>query len=227
MTDTSLAPEASTQPEGQADTTAPVDSSSTASTEQTTQQDATTTEPAATETEAPPAPKAPETYEFKNPEGLPGEVAAEVHEAYSKAARELDLPQDQAQALYTETVDAIAKHAMKHTAELQQKQTDEWVKAAETDKEYGGKKFAENIGTARKALDEFGTQELRDLLFGPEGASTPQGQRWTGNHPELIRFLYRVGKAVSEDRFVAGRTGEVGAPDSEEAKNRRWYPNSP
>jgi hypothetical protein len=62
------------------------------------------------------------------------------------------------------------------------------------DKEFGGDKLSENLGVAKKALDAFGTAELRSLL----------NQSGLGDHPEVIRFMYRAGKAISEDRFVGG-----------------------
>jgi len=47
---------------------------------------------------------------------------------------------------------------------------------------------------ARKALETFGTPELRDVL----------NMTGMGNHPEVIRAFYKAGKAISEDRFVQG-----------------------
>jgi len=54
---------------------------------------------------------------------------------------------------------------------------------------------------AKKALDSFGTPELRTLL----------NESGIGNHPELIRFMVRAGKAISSDTFVAGERGAAGA----------------
>ena len=39
-----------------------------------------------------------------------------------------------------------------------------------------------------------------------------------GNHPEVIRVFYRAGKAISEDRFVAGQAGKTNQGDA-----RRLY----
>jgi hypothetical protein len=52
---------------------------------------------------------------------------------------------------------------------------------------------------AKKALDAFGTTELRSLL----------NESGLGNHPEVIRFMFRAGKAISEDSMVTGTKGEA------------------
>ena len=77
----------------------------------------------------------------------------------------------------------------------------EWAEAARNDQEYGGAQFEQSIAIAKRALDQFGNPALSEML-----AHSPMG-----NHPEVIRFLINVGKAVSEDNFVTGtaRNGGV------------------
>jgi hypothetical protein len=67
----------------------------------------------------------------------------------------------------------------------------------------GGDKLAENLGIARKALDQFGTPELKDVL----------NMTGFGNHPAVIRAFYKIGKAISEDKFVKGSTPSAAATD--------------
>lgn len=50
----------------------------------------------------------------------------------------------------------------------------EWVASAKADAEFGGEKLAANLATAKKALDTFGSTELRTLL----------NQSGLGDHPE-------------------------------------------
>lgn len=195
------------------------DSSSTDTTEQT-QQKAAAEKAAAEKTAAEKAASekpegAPEVYEFKNPEGTPegGLIDSNIHDAYAKAARELDLPQKAAQGLFKTTVTALVKRA----TEEQSRQTDEWVKAAKADSEIGGDKLDENLGIAQKAVKEFGSDGLRELLTAKNGI---------GNHPEVIRFLFKVGKALSEDRFVGGNTGNAVDPSDEAAIADKLYPSS-
>lgn len=137
---------------------------------------------------------APEKYEaFTAPEGTALDAA--VMTEFETAARELNLPQDAAQKLIDKMAPVMAKQ---QTAQLEQLRTD-WAAASTSDKEFGGEKLAENLGFARKAIDTFGTPELKTML----------NQTGLGNHPDVVRFMVRAGKAISEDRIVTG-----GAPAS-------------
>lgn len=132
---------------------------------------------------------APEEYEpFTLPDGV--EVDEAAAEQFKELARDLNLTQEQAQKL----VDLQASRVQAQ-AEAWDKQLSDWADGARADKEFGGDKFDENIAVAKKALDKFGTPELRETL-----------DAGYGNHPEVIRLLYRVGKAISDDGFVAGGT---------------------
>lgn len=148
-------------------------------------------------TEAPKAeaPKAPEAYEFKVPEGRAFD--AEVITAYSQVAKELNLSQDAAQRL----LDAVGpKMVERQTAQIEAIRNG-WADSSKSDREFGGEKLSENLGVAKKALDAFGTAELRTLL----------NETGLGNHPELIRFMFRAGKAISEDRMVSGSATQAKA----------------
>jgi hypothetical protein len=68
-------------------------------------------------------------------------------------------------------------------------------------------KLDESVGFANKALDKYGTPELKEAL-----ASTG-----AGNHPEFIRFMTRVGKAMSEDTIGVG-TAAPGQSNIDRAK---------
>ena len=148
---------------------------------------------------------APESYEFKAPEGK--EFSPEVLGAFSEAAKELDLSQEAAQAM----LDKIAPAFAQRQAEAIETARTQWATDSRSDKEFGGDKLDENLATAKKALDKFGTPELRTLL----------NESGLGNHPEIIRAFYRAGKAISEDTFVGGKATAAGADDA-----RSLYPNS-
>jgi len=164
---------------------------------ETKEKPATTTEtkPAVETKPAPVTSTVPEKYEFKAPEGTdfdPGIV-----EAYSGAAKEAGLSQDAAQKVLEKMAPALAA---RQTAQVEAIHK-EWSDASTADKEFGGEKLKENLAIARKAYDAY------DPI--------PQGQTTTplrtllettglGNHPEIIRLLYRAGKAISEDHFVGG-----------------------
>lgn len=145
---------------------------------------------------------APESYEFKAPEGV--QFDDTVIGAFSEVAKELNLPQDQAQKV----LDKVAPVIQARQLEQFETARTEWAETAKADKEFGGEKLAENLGVAKKALDAFATPELRTLL----------DQSGLGNHPEVIRMFYRAGKAISEDRFVSGQGGKTAQGDA-----RRLY----
>lgn len=136
-------------------------------------------------------PNAPEVYEFKAQEGR--EFDPEVIKSFSEIAKELDLPQDAAQKV----LDKVAPKILERQMQALETVRNEWAESARTDKEFGGDKLNDNLVVAKKALDSFGSPELRKLL----------NESGLGNHPEMIRMMYRAGKAISEDRFVGGTRG--------------------
>ena len=149
----------------------------------------------------------PEKYEFTLPDNVPLDEAlvAKVDPVF----RELGLTNEQANKL----ANAFAEHRVSE-AESQQaayaKQVEDWGKQASEDAEFGGAGFEKNAELARAAIGRYGTPELKALLA--DGL---------GNHPELIRFCVRVGKAMSEDGGVDGGTRTPGPKSLAE----RMYPN--
>ena len=143
---------------------------------------------ATTTTETPATPVVPEAYSFKAPEGT--EYDPEILESFSGAAKEAGLTQDAAQKLIEKMAPALAARQVDQVQAIHK----EWLDTSTADKEFGGEKLAQNLGVARKALENFGTPELRSLL----------DETGLGNHPEVIRFMFRAGKAISEDKFVGG-----------------------
>lgn len=142
---------------------------------------------------------APEQYaEFKAPEGVTFDTG--VIGEFSKAAKELDLPQDKAQQL----LDRMGPVMVARSAERLIAARQEWVGQVQADKEIGGDKLPENLAAAKKALDTFGTPELRTLLI----------ETGLGDHPEMIRAFVRAGKAISEDTLAVGGKKPVGAGKS-------------
>ena len=148
---------------------------------------------------------APEKYEFKAAEGTTFDDA--VIGAFSEAAKELNLSQDAAQKV----LDKVAPVIQARQAEQIAVAHAAWADSAKADKEFGGDKLGENLAVAKKALETFGTPELRTLL----------NESGMGNHPEVIRAFYRAGKAISEDKFIGGKATTADANDA-----RSLYPNS-
>lgn len=135
---------------------------------------------------------APEKYEFTAAEGV--DLDTEALKDFEPVARDLNLTNEQAQKL----VDAYPKilaGVQQRQAEAWQAQTEEWAATVKADKEIGGDKLTANLGVAQRALDTFGTPELKEYLNGTG----------LGNHPELVKAFIKVGKAMSEDGMVTGK----------------------
>lgn len=135
-------------------------------------------------------PAAPEKYEFTPPEGQ--ELDANALAVFEPIAKELGLSQEQAQKL----VD-IYPQLQQQQAEAWSKQVSDWGEQVKADKEIGGDKFNASVGAAQRALDQFGNPELREYL----------NASGLGNHPALVRFCAKVGKAMAEDSFVVPSQG--------------------
>lgn len=147
--------------------------------------------PAADSKSADAPPGAPEKYEFQKADGIT--LDDKVLAKYGEVAKSLNMPQDAAQKLLSEVAPAIAQQqqeAYKATLEA-------WKTQTTADKEIGGEKLSENLGLAKRAMDAYFSPDFVKML----------NDSGLGNHPEMIRGLMKVGRLVSQDRFVAGGSG--------------------
>jgi len=140
---------------------------------------------------AEPALTAASYADLKTPQDLPLAPAAGL-DSFKDLFAELGIAPAAAQKLVDLQADLIrsqseqARHQGETTARA-------WANAAASDREYGGSDFTRNAGLARQTLQAFATPDLVGLL----------DQTGLGNHPELIRAFYRVGKAMQEDGRIA------------------------
>lgn len=143
--------------------------------------------------EAKPERAAPEAYEFKAPEGV--ELNPALLGEFEGLARELNMPQNEAQAIVERMTPKIQARMQAQQIEIMAQARADWLQQIESDAEIGGAAKQASQASAAKALHQFGTPELRALLkdSGLEA------------HPEVVRFFSRAGKAISEDSFVSGR----------------------
>lgn len=138
----------------------------------------------------------PIEYDLKLPkdsaldEGVVDEIA--------EFAKEQGLSNDQAQNILEREDKAVKEYANAQVEGLKEKST-QWVEEAKNDKELGGENFKENVEHAHRALEKFGSKQLKDTL-----ESTG-----LGNHPELVRVFSRIGKAMADDTIV--RPGSEGS----------------
>ena len=89
---------------------------------------------------------------------------------------------------------AILAGVQQRQAEAWQKTTEQWAADVKADKEIGGDKLISNLSAAQRALDQFGTPELKEYL----------NTTGLGNHPDLVKTFVKIGKAMSEDGMVTG-----------------------
>ena len=154
--------------------------------------DETTVESKTSESEAPEG--APENYEFNaKVADAPQELDPEVLTAFGDVAKELNLSQEAAQKV----LDKVAPVVQAKQAKALEDAKAGWVNDSQSDEEFGGENFDANLKTAKSALDAFGNQALKSLLV----------ETGFGNHPEIIRFMYRAGKAISEDSYIGNSEG--------------------
>ena len=146
---------------------------------------------------------APESYDWGETQ-----LDSNVLTAFGDVAKELNLTQDAAKAV----LDKMAPVMQARQADQIEAARTEWAEQSKADKEFGGEKLQENLGFAKKAMDQFATPELKTLL----------NESGLGNHPEVIRFFVKAGKAISEDKVVTGAQGAA----TESYNPKRLYPNS-
>ncbi len=137
---------------------------------------------------------APDKYEFNaKVADAPDELDPEVLTAFGEVAKELNLPQEAAQKV----LDKVAPVMQERQAKAAEQVRLDWANESQSDKEFGGESLNDNLTVAKQSLDAFGTDALKSLLQ----------DTGLGNHPEIIRFMYRAGKAISEDSYVGNSEG--------------------
>ena len=191
--------------DAQQGTTAPTQDQGTGTTAATTEPTGADDKAGEQSTDDKGASAAPEKYEFTMPDGV--ELDAAAADEFSAIAKELKLSQADAQRIADVATKMQQKQAETHVATVKG-----WAESCKTDKEFGGDNLEQNLSVARKAIDTFGSPELKALL----------NTSGLGNHPEVVRFAFKAGKAISEDTFV-----KAGArvPTPESSLEKRLYPD--
>ena len=124
--------------------------------------------------------------------------------------KELNLTQEQAQQL-VDFESNVKSEEIQRQQEAWDELQDTWKKASETDKEFGGDGLDANLAVAKQGRDAFGGKEFNEMLE----------VTGVGNHPEMIRFLFKIGKLVSEDKILQGG----GSPSGSMTQAERLFPD--
>lgn len=139
----------------------------------------------------------PDKYEFTAPAGV--ELDADAVGEFSGLAKELKLPQAQAQRVVDVGVKMRQKAEAAFTAQMTKIHSD-WIESSKADKEYGGAAFDANLATAKLALQGEAPEFVKML-----------NETGLGNHPEMIRHLYRIGKTRKSDTTETGKHAQQAA----------------
>lgn len=132
----------------------------------------------------------PEKYEIKMPDGVTMDQG--LLDQVTPMFRDAKLSPAQAQVV----ADAYMMQQTK-ALEAHAEQTKQWLKEAKEDKEFGGKELNANMGYARRAFTQFGSERALQI-FDTYGL---------GNNPEVLRMFVRIGKAMGEGGTILGGDG--------------------
>ena len=174
---------------------------------------------------------APDSYEkFELPEGV--EMTDEQFAEVSEFSKSLNLTQEQAQQAVNYHNEVVSRVVGEVKAQSEQERADmqaEWVNQVKVDKEIGGADMREKLSTALKSLNAFSDNAVdatgkpvldKNGLPVTKIAQALQESGF-GDHPEMVRVFYRVGKLISEDSYLSGKA-PTGAPKTQA---ETMYPN--
>ena len=140
-------------------------------------------------TPAPQAPQAPVAYDLKAPEGMAWND--DQLKAFEGQAHSVGLSQEQAQKLLDAAHVNQQAHMEAHAAQVQR-----WAEEVRMDKDMGGPNFDATVMQARAGLKTFDADGQVYAMLQETGYA---------NHPAVIRFLARIGKAHGEDDVITGK----------------------
>lgn len=132
-------------------------------------------------------------YALTMPEGVTVDQA--LLDELSPEFKAAGLTGKQAQALADKYIARKTAEA-KAQGEAWAKTTSDWVDAAKADPEIGGAKWDGTVKAASGIVGRFGNDALKEYL-NASGA---------GNHPEMIRFMAKVGAMIGEDKPAISET---------------------
>jgi len=134
----------------------------------------------------------PENYEIKLEEGM--EIDQALLEAFTPVFKELGMTNESVQKL-AETFAPWVQKRDEDARQLVVKEYKDMVEGwkNETIKQLGADN-QKQLAIAAKARDKFATKEFIEMV----------NETGVGNHPEMVKFLIRIGKTISEDSFKDG-----------------------
>jgi hypothetical protein len=146
--------------------------------------------------------KAVDYTDFKLPEGA--KVSEAVLNEFKALAKEGNLSQEAAQKMVDKITPLLAKENTDAFHATLAEARKGWIEQTKVDKDIGGEKLTENLATANSVFEKFGTPALKELLDGSG----------IGDHPEMVRWAAKIGKAMGEDKVIQGRLSEGAQQDA-------------
>jgi hypothetical protein len=139
-------------------------------------------------------PAPPEDFELTAPEGV--EVDEVTLKEVKDFAKELGITKEQAEKLLAKNLELNQRHHEASKLSLDNAAKD-WIASAKSDKEIGGDQFSQTIKDGKNVLMKYGTEEFKAILKASK----------LSQHPEVLRFLSRIGKDLGNDSFVGLESG--------------------
>ena len=169
-----------------------------------------------TEQETARAKAVPEKYELKFAAQSPLDTP-EDRETIAAYCKQHKLSNEQAQT-YLSLMEERASALTARQIAARESEAEAWRRQVETDKDLGGKNLETTLGHAQRVMDR----------FAPEGSPlrTFLNESGFGNHPEVVRLIASIGKAMAEDRpSILGGGGRSGS-STKDFDATKLYPKS-
>lgn len=145
-------------------------------------------------------------------DGGPVEVSLQAPEGFENFQGDFDAFSTEATSWLKDNPKATAADVLKWAAERQAnlvkdqvtqadqaftQQIETWENEAKADADIGGDKFDANMAMAKKAIDTLGSDDLKAIL----------NESGVGSHPAVIKFVVKVGQALSESPVLKSGDG--------------------
>ena len=149
--------------------------------------------PPAGDVDKPTEPDLPEKYELSMQEGfvLDEAVMAEFEPLLKEAKVSAETAQKFADLHMKQMVAAREADKSMYADEVKR-----WVSELKADPEIGGAKLNENLAYGANVIKKYGSDDVKRVL----------NETGLGSHPAIVKMLVKVGRAISEDKFLDGST---------------------
>ena len=140
-------------------------------------------------------------YDVKLPEGslLPEDATEKI----VAKAREQGFSNEVAQSMVDTANEMVMAQTVQAAKEVDEMVNVTWPKEASDDKEIGGDDFSKNAELSKRVLIKYAPPELVNLL-DPRTKENPNGTSY-GNNPHLMKFLVRLGTAMTDDQLLLAK----------------------